>query len=287
VAAFGTLTPEYSDLYNAVLKDNGDISGFFNKEGEKSTDPTSGAISWRITTAVVPVSLTAGTIIANNSARTVVALTAFERGHAIQLGPGQTRQFKDPTAMASEVIAFADGMNYVATGLIIAALVAATPVVNSTLAAGGMNFKATDATTAGVAMGKLEDVLTYVQVNTQGKTDQICLICSTNTYGGLRKADRLLGVQTNNLNRQNGKWYFQDYPIFATPYTTGIDGASASNIFVCHKDCLALCWDPLEWPDDGEFKNYGDGFKSCQILGYGYYGVTQATHCGEVLSTTS
>lgn len=285
MAAFAVETIKYTDLFNALLKSNGGFLNFLNRSPKLS--PNAGAISARITTAVTLQTPADGTMLANNAARTSVALTAFNGIHTISLFDYELDQFsKDPSATVAEVEAFASAARVQAETEVLADLVAGTPGATYTNAAGTMDFTNLDTDAkAYVAMGKITSAIAWVQANCAGNLDgNVCILASQAAYGGLL-AMRYFGRLAGDFERVNGQWSVMGYPIEMTTVTTNFGGASKDTLYVIHRDAEALVWSDVVVPHE-EFVHCPDGLWKKYLKCYGFAGLIQANYAA-VANTTS
>jgi|GEM_PF-2468972 len=286
MAAFGTRTERFTELFNALLKSDGGMLNMLNDTAMVPEGAQAGAITTRITTAVTLQSTTDGTPLANNAARTEVGLTVFEGVHTISLFEYELRQF-DGKAEKKEVKAFVSAARVAAETEIIADFVAGTPGATETLPAGQINF-GTDGTDAEAytTIDKLDQAIAYVDVNTAGAEDgQTFIVVPKACYGkliSLRGVSRLRG----DFDREGRRWYYQGYPIFKTSVTTNFGGASKAAAFVVNVDAEALVWTDMTMPTE-EFTHHSDNMWKLFLNTYGFAGLIQASHYAEVANPSS
>lgn len=285
MAAFGTDTKQFSTLFNAVLGARKDgIVPFLNRPGIVPGGARAGAITTRITTAVTLQTPADGTLLANNAARTEVNLTAFIGGHTLSLFPYELEQW-DADAEAREIDAFINAAFVQAEDEVLADLVGGTAGTTATLATGQLNFS-TDKTDAEIRdnLDKLYTALVGLEVNTQGKPNDIIGITHSTAYKNLMLlADSTQG--SPDIRRtEGGGLVIKGYPIYMTTATDNGFGSAADldTFYWVHKDAEALCWSgaevhaPMHAADDGLWKKIW--------VAYGYAGLMQATHYATVIN---
>ena len=285
MAAFGTDTTKFSDMFNAALKARKDagIVNLLNRPGLVAGGAKSGTQNVRITTAVTLQTPADGTMLANNAARTNVALTAFVGAHTLSLFGYELEQW-DADADAAEVNAFIDAAILAAETAIITGLVGMTPTSTATLTAGQLNFS-THATDGEIRdnLGKLYTSLAGVISLTQGKPKQIVGITTPTAYANLWALADSAGAG-GNIRVADDILYIKGYPVFMTSAAfTGFGTAAAADAFYwVHRDGYALCWSgaeihtPLSPTSDGLYKKIWQS--------YGWQGEIQDSHIGVVVN---
>lgn len=285
MAAFGTDTIQFTNMFNAALKARTDagIVNMLNRPELVKGGATAGAWTARITTAISLQTVQDGTMLANNAARTNVNLTAFLGAHAASLFPYETGQF-DADSEAAELNAFVDAAILAAETEIITDLVGGTPSTTATLTAGQLNF-GTDGTATEINdnLLKLYAVLAGVMAQTQGKAKSIFGVTTPTAYGNLLALADIAGSGAN-IRQTDDILYIKGFPVFMTNAAfTGFGTAAAADAFYwVHKDAEALCWNgaglAADWhhADDGMYKKIWHAF--------GAAGLIQATHYGAVIN---
>ena len=288
MAAFDTRTERFTELYNALLKSDGGMLNLLNDSALVPDGARAGAVTARVTTAVTLQDVTDGTMASNNAARTEVSLTAFEKQHPISLHSYELAQF-DGDSEIKEVRQFVSAARVMGEGEVIADFVAGTPGATETLPAGQIDF-ATDGTDgeAYTTINALDAAIGYVEANTQGDPDAANRTFIVTTKTGWSNLKSLRGVSrlSRYFDKQNGRWYYDGYPIFISTVSTNFGGASKAAAFVAHGDAEALVWEEMEMPHD-DFRHYGDGMWKLFMKCYGFAGLIQATHYAEVANPSS
>lgn len=285
MAAFGTRTERFTDLFNALLKSDGGMLTMLNDTAIVPDGARSGAVTARITTAITLADVTDGTMAANGAARTEVALTAFVKQHPISLFDYELAQF-DGDAEEKEMRQFISAARVAAETEVLADLVAGTPGATETLPTGQIDF-ATDGTEgeAYTTIATLDAAIGYVEANTQGSPDNIFILVPAVGWSAL-KSLRGITRLARYFDKQNNRWYYDGYPIFVTTVTTNFGTAGKEAAFVVHTDAEALVWNELFLPHE-EFRHYGDGMWKLFIKCFGFAGLIQATHYAAVLNPAS
>ncbi|HUW35308.1 MAG TPA: hypothetical protein VM223_27165 [Planctomycetota bacterium] len=284
MAAFGTVTERFTGLFDALIKSDGGFLNMLNNTAIVPDATRAGAVTTRITTAVTLQTTTDGTLLANNAARTEVALTAFEGAHTISLFEYQLAQF-DGAAERAEVRAFTSAARVLAETTVIADLVAGTPGDAQTLPDGQMNFTTTGTDAqAYIAVDKLNAAIAYVDVNKAIGGNTFILLNPTS----YRKMISLRGTSRlrDDFDREGTFWFYLGLPIFKTSVTTNFGAATKAAAFVVHSDAEALAWTDVYLPHE-EFRHYGDGMWKLFMKTYGFAGLIQGSSFAEVLNGAS
>lgn len=252
MAAFGTDTKFFTKLFNAKLEASGSFTNLLNNTAIVPLGPIAGAITARITTAVVLQTPADGTMLANNAARTEVNLTAFRGVHTASFFADERGQW-DADADARELDAFINAARLQAETEVITDWVAATLTapLTSTLPVGQIDFLS-DGTAAEnyLALNALDDVLAQVVSATLGKsTGKIGIVTHPGALGNLWTL-----IDSNSsgpeLRASGNSLVYRGYPIFVTDVDVAGwgDGAGEVAAFVFHTDAEALVWREAEIP---------------------------------------
>ncbi len=303
MAAWAVALSFYGAWFQSVVETTPSFTNFFKLGGVRRQDITAamsatssgpvGGLQCVIPTAVTLQSLTDGTMLANNAARTVVALTPFIKAHTVSLDDTMLGGYTDQDD-EGQFVAFADAARKFAELEVVTDLVAATPGLSVNLPTGQIDF-ASDGTLAQnyLAINALDKAIAYVESKTQGKlagADGSAMICIVTTYQGWGNLKTLANYNgyggQARIKKVGGQLYFDDYPVFQFNQSlSGWQGASDVAAFVCHADCEALYFEDATWPD--QLKEYGDGYFKKIGKCFGAAGFLQTTHCAEVVNPAS
>ena len=284
MAAFGVDTGLYTDLYNAVLNANRRWLDFFPNMGS----PSAGTTNSRITTAVSLQTPADGTMLANNAARTSVALTAFDGAHTISLLAYELDQFtRDPGALPAEVKAFANASVLAAEEIVIADLVAGTGGNEETLPVGQVDF-ATDGTVTErhTTLSALDVSIAFIRAATQSKPQDLFILMPSVCYGNFLTLINATADATASIT-QYGEPVptYRGIPVFVTAVTTNFGAAAKDAAYVVHKDAETINWQPFEMQPG--FHKADDGLWKLIMSTYGHAGLIQASHYATVINPAS
>lgn len=281
MAAYGTANVHYTKPYNAVLSSNPGFTALLARP-DLGVNGDEAAISVLITTAVTLQTLTDGTMLANNAAQTIVALTLFDGVHTLSLKIGQLGTWT-PEKDAAEFLAFADAAEAKAQLEVMTDLEAGAAGLTVTLPTGQVDFT-TDGTVAEqwLALNALDQAVSFVESQTQGKsTGSIFIIMPRAGHANIRTT---LGTTEGArfLTESGGFMFFRGHPIFLFNQTlSGWAGAGDVAAFVVHTDAEALTFTRTHIPHAG-LEHYSDGFYKKFWQTFGYAGLIQASHFAEV-----
>lgn len=286
MAAYGTDNINYTDQFNALLDASPGMLAML--ASPKVQDPTAGAITVKITTAVTLADLTDGSLAVNGAAQTLVNLTAWAGQHVVSLFPYEAGQWT-PDKDTAEFLAFVNAARLRGQLEVMTDLVAGTPGLSIANPNGQMDF-ATDGTVAEqwTSLNTLDRAVAYVKAKTQGKSQGRIFIVTT--YQGWANLQTTMGTAEGkmlSMSPEGDLMYFRGLPIFLYDQSlTGWGGASDVAAFVVHSDAEALVWQEAFVPHAGlEF--YGDGFQKKFWQTFGFAGLIQASHYAEVTNGTS
>jgi hypothetical protein len=248
-----------------VLQQLRGIKGFINSFSQTvivPDGPKSGNVTATVITSPVPGTISEGTQVTNLAVTVAVALTFVDKQVTMSLKPSQAKSFfTKPENLVTLAANHADGMEYDATGSMIADMYAATPGLSVTLPDGQGNLSH-DGTVAEQAqnMAAIMELVAYVMSLQQGgSADQFGIICYNKTFGNLVA---LRGGSANAIYESSTNlWRYLGIPIYSTSYATDFGAASRPAAFVYHRDCGAILWDTPElmgggpmWHDDAMIK---------------------------------
>lgn len=287
--AFGTNKVNYSSILDAAIKSSGSWLGKLNNP--KLGKPTAGAISVPIKTAVTMQTPVDGTMLANNAARTITALTAFWGIHTVSIESYAVDQY-DSEEDAAEFRAFLGAARIYAEKEIITDLVAGTASTTDTLTVGQLNFFY-DGTEGERSdnLRKLDSTRRKLMANVAGSAGRVFGITTPTALGNIEAMTAQMGygeiVQlTNDVDMLN---YRGQSPIFAYngASVSGFGTAASADAFYwVHPDAEALTWVDASSPHS-DLRTYGDGFHKKFFETYGFAGLIQSTHFATISNGTS
>ncbi len=297
MAAFGTRTINYTPLFLPAMKAAGGWLNILNDTARVGS-ARAGAISVRITTAVTLQTPTDGTMLANNAARTVVALTAFVGVHTVSLFSYERDQW-DEQANTNEEMVFFDAAATQAQFEIITDLVGGTPDVSISWPAAAIDGAWTTDAGRQLALAAVDRALAALLANVNGKPKDIFAVTNKTVFGYLASAisqsgygqflstDAALGGQGVPTVMWRGM-----YPIYMYNGTnvSGFSGSTGATddkedaLYWVHKDAEALTWVGAESPNGGELQHEPDGLWKKYWHCFGFAGLIQATHYTAVVN---
>ena len=288
MAVFAINKTAYTQSFLGLMgASTGFVNSFTSNLKLTSLDPRAGSVTARKVGAVTLQTPVPGTIMTNGAARTNVTLTTFNGAHVIGLDPTQALQFiGDADEQAKELAAFANAARLKAEAELIADLVGGTPGDSETLEDGQLDF-ATDGTPgeAYKAVNALDQVVSYVQANTQGKGGRISIVFNPTSWANFKSLRKFEQIN-RSFDRVGNDWFYDGLPVYVTTVSTNFGGASKAAAFVYHEDAEGLIWTEVDAPDGG-FAYYGDGQLALHLLCYGHAGLIDNTQYGRVLNGVS
>lgn len=295
MAAFATFRTHYFASFAAVLDAAPGLCDFFKMGGVRESQITAkdGAISITITSVVTLQSINDGTVLTNNAARNVVALTAFDGAHCISLKDTQVGDFTENDMML-EFMAFVNASNLKAQLEVMTDLVGGTPGLSVNLPTGQIDFASDGSPEQNfLALNALDKAMAYVIGKTQGKAQLVdgrppyAIITTYQGYGNLKTISNMGGIGVaGRLVMRGFQLYYDDVPIYLYDQSlSGWQGASDVAAFVCHMDCECLIF--VDALTQEGFHKSDDGMNKNISSMYGWAGLTQATHYAEVVNPAS
>jgi hypothetical protein len=293
MATFGTLTKTFTPLFLPAIKSTGSWINGLNDSAQIGS-ARAGAISARITTAVTMQTPADGTMLANNAARTEVALTAFKGVHTVSLWQYETDQY-DASADAKEFSVFLDASRLLAEKTVITDLVAGTPNNTQTLVAGQLNLS-TDGTDAEIRsnLSKLDIAIGNLMAQVAGKSDGVFAVTTplawANLHGLIAQSNYGAFLSQSATDSTAGVIRYRGIPIYMYngAAVSGFGESAGDEIlYFVHRDAYALTWADAWSPNGGNFTHEPDGFMKKYFHCFGFAGRIQNTHYTCVKNGTS
>lgn len=289
MSQFATLSVNYAGILDAAIKSSGSWLAVLNNP--RLGKPTSGAVSVPIKTAVTLQSPSDGTMLGNNAARTLTALTAFWGIHTVSLESWMKDAY-DEAEDDAEARAFLGASRIFAEKEIITDLVAGTASTTATLTVGQLNFS-TDGTAGEINdnLQKLDTTRRKLMANVAGSAGRVFGITTPTGLGNIEAMTASLnyGQIVQVGNDIDMLMYRGQSPIFAYngASVSGFGTAASADAFYwVHPDAEALTWTDMQIPHD-DLRKYGDGFWKKFFEAFGFAGLIQSSHFATISNGTS